>query len=908
MSAPTPPGGAPAAWWARAYRLALRAFPPEFRARWGDDMRRTYADRVDAARAARGATPWRLVARELVAATVVGLAERARGRALRHAGHAAARPLTSTTLAMRHLQDLRYALRLLARAPGFALLTVLVLAGGLGVSTFTLSFLHTAMVRPLPLDEGARIVRLSAVADGRHVPIDHADVPELRSSLRAVRQLGGWTRREVIAGRTGEGRVLVATVGDPTLFAVARTPALLGRTLVPADAAPGAEPVMVLAHRTWTAAYGGDPAIVGRHVPVNGTSTRIVGVMPPAFGFPIAQDAWLPLPDAAATRPAPGEETVALFARLAPGATPEQASAEATALLRRLLAARDTVGAERRDAIARPTVVAESFPAAQIGDERPWLFAGLNATAALILLLAVVNVATLLGARATERAREAAVRMALGASPARLAVQGMWESAVLCVAGGVLGTLGAAWALETVTRWTREHLPGNMVFWWVWAPDRVTVLAAAAFVTVAVTALGIAAAVRATRTNVAAVLQDGTARAGGRRAGRVTRVLVATQVGVVTVLMFVGVLAGVLAHRVVTLDPGYDPAGLLQAALVPPVRDAADASARQVVFRRVHDALATHAAVDRVLLRAPLAARGDAAGRFARRGTATAALPTAHVHATLGTLATLGVPVLEGRALQATDDAAQAPVALVSRALAARHWPGRSPVGEQVRLAGLGDSLRWRTIVGVVGDVPYGNLLATDRSAEAIYVPLAQTAARGAEVIVHQRAGEVAGRQALHEAFAAVDPLLVPRDVYRTSEVLEKSGLIAVGVVRLFGGCFAFALLLAVAGTYGLMARAVAQRTREVGVRRALGASGGAVARLLLGQGARQLGVGTLAAAPALVAIGIAATRALPLDPRVAAVAGLGVSASVVAIVVLATWVPTRRVVRLAPRDALWRE
>ena len=451
---------------------------------------------------------------------------------------------------MLHAQDIRYAFRLLARSPGFALLTILVLAGGLGLSTFTFSFLYTGMMRPLPLGEGDRIVRFMQAVGDRRMPLDVADVSMLRSSMKSVRDVGGYTQREVIVGREGERRVLDATVTDPVLFSVARTHAFLGRALLPSDAEPGAEPVIVLAHRTWQVAFGEDRSIVNTIVAIDGVATRVVGVMPEGFGFPVTQDAWMPRPASVTPAIRPGSELVSVFARLTPTATQAQASAEATSLLRAGMIARDST----TSAVARYAVAVESYPAAQIGEERTLVFTFLNLLAGLILVLALVNVTTLLTAR------------------------------------------------------------------------------------------------------------------------------------------------------------------------------------------------------------------------------------------------------------------------------------------------------------------------------------------------------------------AAVDPLLVPGTVFRASEVIEKSGLVARGMTKLFGGCFIFALLLAVAGTYGLMSRSIGLRTREIGVRRALGATDSVAARMLLGQGARQLAVGTLIAAPILIVIGVAATAYLPLGGVTAAASGVVVSVAIVAVVLTATWLPTREALRVPLRDALWRE
>src|SRR5687768_4522403 len=188
-------------------------------------MQRAFIDRVDDTRRTRGRMPWRLVARELATVLSAGLQERI---------HSTTRPSD-----MLHSQDIRYAFRLLARSPGFTLLTVLVLAGGLGLSTFTFSFLHTAMIRPLPLGEGDRIVRLMQAENANRRPVDVVDVSMLRVSMRTVRHLGAYTSREVIVGREGDRRVLDATVTDPVMFTLARTPAFLGRTLLPSDAEAG---------------------------------------------------------------------------------------------------------------------------------------------------------------------------------------------------------------------------------------------------------------------------------------------------------------------------------------------------------------------------------------------------------------------------------------------------------------------------------------------------------------------------------------------------------------------------------------------------------------------------------------------------------------------------------------------
>jgi predicted permease len=875
-------------WWSRAYRAGLVAFPAEFRTRWGAEMQLTFEARVAAARAAAGGTPWALLRREFGVLLSAGLRERA---------HGAARALR-----MIHLHDLRHALRLLTRTPGFTLLTVLVLGGGLGLSTFTFSFLHTAMVRPLPLDEGDRIVRIGALVAGRSRQIDAADAAVLATSARTVRELGGYSGREVVVGQDGNRLIVSATVADPALLTLARTPPLFGRPLLPQDAAPGAEPVLVLSFRTWQVVAGGDRSLLDTQLTINGVSTRLVGVMPEGFGFPVASEAWLPRPALAVT-PA-GVESVQFAGRLAPGVSRDEAAAEVGLVLARSVAARDSS--------VRPGTVkaeVESFPSAQFGHERNLIFAVLNLLAALILLLALVNVTNLLLARANERIREMAVRLALGASAGRLVMQGMWETVMLCLAGGVVGTAGAAWGLDAITAWARANLAGNLAFWWVWQLDRITVLSAGAFVTVAIAVLGAVVSHRVARTNVREVLQDGSDRAGSRREGRLSRVLVGVQVTTVTVLMFFGVMAGEIARRVITIDPGHPVANLLQAGIgLPGTRYPTDSS-RVRAFRAAATRLAADGALDRVLFRRTLAERASGAGGLGRRDDAPAGdRPAATVIATLGDLATLGMRMVEGRPFTDGDDPSRAPVVIVSRSLATRLWPGRSPVGDQIRLAAVGDTTAWRTIVGVATDVPYGNPLSRDRSPDAVYLPLLQSGAADADVLVRYRTSESAGRQALLQGFGAVDPELVPEGIQPMTALLRKMGLIARSVAQLFAACFGFALLLAAVGTYGLMSRSIGLRRREIGVRRALGASDAVVIRLLLGQSGRQLCLGTLIAAPVLAVIGLAFRHYFPISGWIAVAAGVGVSATIVTVVLATTWVPTRKVLRVTPRDALWVE
>jgi hypothetical protein len=449
-------------------------------------------------------------------------------------------------------------------------------------------------------------------------------------------------------------------------------------------------------------------------------------------------------------------------------------------------------------------------------------------------------------------------------------------------------------------------MPGNLAFWWVWGYDASVLAAAGVFVTLTIAVLGAVASRRAINTEINAVLQEGVSRVGSRAEGRVARALVVAQVVAVSLLMFFGSVSAIVAYRVVHVDVGYDTRNVLEGVLFLPADRYADRQARNRFFESVLDRLGERAEIEGPVLHLPLGtaenARGDieiASGEPDRR-------PRAHVIAALGPLATLGIGLAAGRSFGAEDDDNGAPTALVSRAMAELYWPGRSPLGEHLTLTGIGET-EPRTVVGIVDDVPLVEVSYGALSKVGAYVPLLQTDARGARVQFRYRGGEQSARVAYHETLKTLDPLLVS-ELTSVEEMLRVSTALAASVTDLITTCCIFALLLAVSGTYGLMARSIGRRTRELGVRRALGASDKRILAMLLGQGARQLGIGALIALPLLLGIGWASSLFLPISFALSVATALGVSATITMIVLAATWLPTRRAIAIAPRDALWRE
>ena len=427
--------------------------------------------------------------------------------------------------------------------------------------------------------------------------------------------------------------------------------------------------------------------------------------------------------------------------------------------------------------------------------------------------------------------------------------------------------------------------------------------------TLTLAVLGGVVAARATNVRINAVLQDSTIRGGGRRQSRVARALVVTQVATVSVLMFFGVMSAIVANRVTDIDLGYDTRNLMATGVIPPAGYDTPAK-RNTFYRSVRDVMASAPEIETVTFESTIASlrsASEADKLELDRGSSSTRndVPRAFVRAVLGPFETLGSAVREGRAFDGRDTEGGARTAIVSRAFAARYWPGGSAIGREVRLAGLGEP-QSRTVVGVAEDVPLGNPLSRDRSRLAVYVPLAQSDVRGASLIFRHRGSAAASIGTLHRVLAETDPTFAPSHVATVDEILATSALMARSVTKLFALCFGFALLLAVSGTYGLMAQSIGGRTREIGVRRALGATDAGIVRLLLGQGGRQLGVGAVIALPLLVAIGIGFSTFFPIATGLAVTTGVLVAATIVSVVLAATYLPTRRVLRVPPRQALW--
>lgn len=802
---------------------------------------------------------------------------------------------------MLQLADITYALRLLRKTPRFTALTILVLAGGLAISIYTFSVLITMLYRDLPIPEGASVVRVIGKKDGRNVPMNAFELAELRAQARTLREFGIYSASPSLLTDTESSRSVKSTYAEWNVFQFTRTQPLMGRGFVPDDNIVGAEPVAVIGHALWQSAFAGDPAVVDRVVRINGRPTRIVGVMPPRYAFPISAEMWLPLTTRDISPTGYTQTVFSAYARLAPGATEARADAELQALLQRLQHQQPRPNADKENLDG---VFVASFQRAQTGPEGAFVFAVLNVVSLFILLLACVNVGNMLLARTNERIKEIAVRVALGAPRLRLMLQMMLESAIICLVGGALALVLVAWGLRATNTFLNSTFEGELPFWWYWQLDGGTVLATVAFVVVAILLVSVLPTWSATNISSSALLRDGTRGARGRTSGKISRALVTVEIVLISVVMLVGSAMGIIAYRAAHVDFGMDTTNLVTMPVELDLKKYAKPAEQLLFFDRLLSELRRSGDIEAATVLQEL---GES--EFAVDGVEYNTpddYPRAALLVTSASPAPIATRLIEGRNFDSRDSETGLKTIIVSQSLAQMYWPDSTALGKRVRLMGEGTTPENRVVVGVVSDIRRGDLLTNRKSNfTALYLPLPQFIQPAASVLVKHRGSVGEARNSLYRALANVDAYAIPGRVLSYGAMLEKLTLMATTMTDLFIRCGLFAILLAMTGIYGLTSNAVVQRTHEIGLRRAIGASDGSIIALFLRQGGRQLTVGLLVSGAISVLVLYVVSQFAGVGVIALTFIGLLVAAIVTALVLSAVFISTRRAVLQEPAVAL---
>ncbi len=807
------------------------------------------------------------------------------------------------------IHDLKFSARQLLGRPGFTLVAVIVIALGIGAASAIFSVLDTLVIRALPYPEADRIVtiwennRESGLERDDVAPANFLDWREQAESFETIAALVPYS-----LDLTGEERpeVIVSAQVSEGFFDVFGIRPLYGRNLIREDFDAGK--AVVIGERLWERRFGSDPSIIGRSVELDGEPYTVVGIAPRSFNPHLhpsvkEREAWIPLVLQGWEETTRGSRWWNVVARLKSGIERPQAQAEMDAISARLAQDHPDTNASIR---ANVVPLREHL----VGNARTALLV-LQGAVVFLLLIACANVASLLLARGTEREAEFALRAALGAGRRRLVRQLLTESAALAVIGGVFGVLLAVWAVDLIVTLG----PSDIARLDEVAVDGRVLGFAVALAAGTALLFGLIPALHFSRPDLQSAIKESRGSSAGITRQRIRSGMVIAEVALSMVLV---VGAGLLARSFVTLlrvDPGFRTENVAALQIFRYLEDESPAE-RQVFFaealKRIR-ALPGVRSAGAVSALPMIEANIDIQQQFQIAGRALERpedAPNIHLaYATSDYFRTMGIPTIEGRVIQATDDADAVRVAVITESLARRHWSGGSPIGERVRLVDDAhtdwdvEEPVWWEIVGVVGQVRHDGLEQEPRP--ELFIPLAQ-ASFGSMTFVAATEGEARTYlEPIQEEVWAIDPL---QTFYRTAtleELLAKSVAGRRFNLWLLGSFAAIALVLAAVGIYGVISYTTRTRRHEIGVRMALGAAHGDVVREFMVRGARLVGIGlAIGFVGSLGLTGVMSGLLFDIGPR-DPLTFLGVGVLLAAVALVATYLPARRATEVDPAIAL---
>ena len=798
-------------------------------------------------------------------------------------------------------QDLRFSLRILLKHPGFTAVAVLSLALGIGANAAVFSLVNGALIRPLPYPDPGRLVRVTEA-------YPRGGIAAMLEQSRMLEVAAYLPDSEFNLTGEGEAMHLVGSMVSANLFSVLGAPAKLGRTFEAGEDRPGRDGVVVLGHALWVNKFASDPDIVGRSITIDGIARQVIGVMPHEFGFPSTRSQlWLPARFDLSRRGEYWEHGwMLLIGRLRPGSTVLQAQSELPELISRIktLAPFKLAANWNANSVITPL---QANLAAGMRDKLLLLFSAVGC----VLLIACANVASLLLARTAARQREIALRAALGAGRGRLVRQLLTESIVLALLGGGLGLVIAMSSFSTL----KSVLPADNPLLATTGIDWQVLAFLAALAIVTGLAFGLAPALSISRLNIAETFKTRGPQAAGMR---LRSSLIIGEIALAVVLT---TGAGLLINslwRLIQTDPGFRPEQIVTVRVYPPKPQSGTldegAATIALYYELLRRARGLSGVADAALANtAPLSGEipilpMELEGHPFTSGQPATLLWTGAITAEY--LQIMRIPLLAGRQFTEADSEKSARVVLVSAATARKFWPGENPIGKYVRVVW---EQQQRTVVGVVGDVRQFNLAGDSPSfiSGAIYMPFPQSTGLDRRLPTDMNLILRASANAPHLAselrglVASVNPNVPVSDLRTMNAMVAASTSASRSLMWLFIGFAGAALMLGTIGAYAVVSYATAQRTREIGVRMALGATRGNIFGIVIGQSLRlvltglTLGVTASLALTRLMAGFLYGVKAN--DP----LTYLAVSLLIIGIGLIAGYIPAQRAAKVDPMIAL---
>jgi len=824
-------------------------------------------------------------------------------------------------------QDVRVGLRVLFKDKTFCFLAVLVLGLGIGGATTQFTIVNAIVLRGFSFPHPEQLMSVGLIdpkASDQNNNFGLGNIPtaqdyeDLKATQKSFSMMAGYLNGSTV-NVTYKNNPQRYTGGYVTedFFKIIGVSPVLGRDFTAADNKPGAEKVTILGDEIWQRDFGADPNVVGQSVRINGKSATIIGVMPPNFKFPVSEELWTPLYNEFPPQPrgdlrlGASNNAPAVMGRLKAGVTIDQANAEFITLARHLAEDNPKTNQNLTSASVQPLL--NTFTGVQF---RQTVWAMLAAVI-LVLLIACVNVMNMQFGRAALRAKELAIRGALGATQWRLVRQMLTESLVVAVFGAIAGVIIAYWAIDFYVR-SINALPFPAPYYWKFTIDGSVLVFTVAITLLATIASGLVPAFLSARGNAAEIMKEGGRGNSSRLVNIITRVLVVGQIALTAALLIAATLEIKSIRNQMKLDYGYDENGIYAARMALMEGAYPSEDSRREFFQRAVRALQANSQFKSAAMSSRFRMTFDSQGQYEVDGQnylTDRDRPRGNFESVSDNyFTTLGLKILEGRDFTVDDVDSKQPVAIVNASFARKYWGNQSAIGHQVRIFNPGQPQPWRTIVGVVPDTLMQGPFDQQTESVGFYMPLlgASPAPQFCTILVRPRAGQRADTlgPALSRAVAELDSNL-PTYFAGTpgrfhNEILSANRIIAT-LFTIFG---IVAFILSAVGLYGVMSFSVNQRTQEFGIRMALGADAARIFRMVMTQGAWQLAIGlVLGAGGIALLLGVIAAAALKnilfkvnaLDPTIYfAVAGL-----LTLVAAVSCFVPARRATRVDPVAAL---
>ncbi|HEY2378565.1 MAG TPA: ABC transporter permease [Gemmatimonadaceae bacterium] len=796
-------------------------------------------------------------------------------------------------------RDIRFGSRSLRKHLGLSAIAVFALTLGIGLTTTMFSIVYSVMMHGLPYRDADRIVSVfeqNLAQHAQRMDMSVHDYADFRSQQRSFSEIGAFYSGTVNVSGTEKAERYMGTWTTASMFEIAGVAPLLGRTFRAGEDTPGADHVVILSFATWKNRFAGDANVIGKTLRANGLPYTIVGVMPDRYGFPDDGALWLPLQlDPLALKRGDGQH-LQIVAKLKPGVSIDVANTDANAIARR-------IAVEHKELNEGVSASVMKFIDGQLGPEPRQLLLTMLGAVFFVLLIACANVANLLLDRAAHRTKEVGIRTALGASRAAVVRQFLTEAFVLAVVGTGFGIAAAYFGVRTFNR----AIAGTEPPFWLDIRLYPPVLLFAIGTSVLATfASGLLPALQASRTDIGEILKDDSRGASSFRIGRLSRALVVFEIALSCALLVAAGLMIKSVTKIRNIEPGFTTKNIFTARVGFP--DAyTDTIGQRQFFEQLESRLTSIPGVDGVALTNELPGLGMGSGNFAIEGasyTKDADYPRAGSYAvTAGFFPTFGMAAVRGRSFTSADRRDALPTAIVNQAFVAKYFPGGDPIGRRIRLGASRSTDTWMTIVGVVPNTYSGN--PDQMRPPFIFMPVSQHPNRFLSMAVRTAAAPMAITPQVRDVVGSINRDIPIYYVYSMTEAITRN----LWFVRVFGTMFmifgAIALFLAGVGLYAVMAFSVGRRTREVGIRMALGAKAADVVGMVMRQGLWQLGAGM--AAGLTLALGVAQLMKVVLfdvQPRDPAIFGLVVAVLSIA-GLLACLIPAQRATRVDPLVAL---